>query len=163
MMRGDCSKGVGLWQMHCCRNVRRIESVKPLGNYVLDSFAMLAYLADEPGAGLVSQVLEHGQQRDGDVFISVINLGECVYIIERELGLESAHQAIAAIEQLPVKVVDAGRVKTFAAAHIKANYRVSFADAFAIALAQDLAATIVTGDPEFKEVEKLIQILWLPR
>ena len=34
---------------------------------------------------------------------------------------------------------------------------------FAIGLAQESAATVVTGDPEFKEVEKLIPILWLPR
>jgi len=55
------------------------------------------------------------------------------------------------------------RARTFAAAHIKAHYRVSFADAFAIALAQESTATAVTGDPEFREVEKLIPILWLPR
>jgi predicted nucleic acid-binding protein len=42
-------------------------------------------------------------------------------------------------------------------------HSVSFADAFAIALAQESAATVVTGDPEFKEVEKLIPVLWLPR
>ena len=53
--------------------------------------------------------------------------------------------------------------RTFAAAHIKAHYKVPFADAFAIALAQESAAPVVTGDPEFKEVEKLIPVLWLPR
>ena len=36
-------------------------------------------------------------------------------------------------------------------------------DSFAIALAEESAATVVTGDPEFKAVEKLIPILWLPR
>ena len=137
--------------------------MKPLGNYVLDSFALLAYLADERGAGLVREVLEHGQRHAGSVRLSVINLGECVYIIEREQGLAAAHKAIAAIEQLSVEVVSADRVRTFAAAHIKAHYRVSFPDAFAIALAQESAATAVTGDPEFKAVEKLIPILWLPR
>ncbi len=137
--------------------------MKPLGNYVLDSFALLAYLTDERGAGLVREVLEHGQRQTGRVRLSVINLGECVYIIEREQGLAAAHKAIAAIEQLPVDVPAADRVRTFAAAHIKAHYKVSFADAFAIALAQESAATVVTGDPEFKAVEKLIPILWLPR
>ena len=137
--------------------------MKPLGNYVLDSFALLAYLADERGAGLVRTVLEHGQRQAGNVRLSIINLGECVYIIEREQGLPAAHKAIAAIEQLPIEVASANRAQTFAAAHIKAHYRVSFADAFAIALAQESAGTVVTGDPEFKEVEKLISILWLPR
>ena len=137
--------------------------MKPLGNYVLDSFALLAYLEDERGAGLVREVLEHGQIHAGSVRLSVINLGECLYIIEREQGLEEAHKAIAAIEQLPIEVALADRSRTFAAAHIKAHYKVSLADAFAIALAQESAATVVTGDPEFKEVEKLISVLWLPR
>jgi ribonuclease VapC len=137
--------------------------VKPLGNYVLDSFALLAYLEDERGAGLVREVLEHGQRHAGRVRLSVVNLGECVYTIERERGLAEAHKAIAAIDQLSVAVAAADRARTFAAAHIKAHYKVSFADAFAIALAQESAATVVTGDPEFKEVEKLIPVLWLPR
>ena len=137
--------------------------MKPLGNYVLDSFALLAYLEDERGAGLVREVLEYGQKHAGSVRLSVINLGECLYIIEREQGLDAAHKALAAIEQLSIEVATVDRAQTFAAAHIKAHYKVSFADAFAIALALESAATVVTGDPEFKEVEKLISVLWLPR
>jgi ribonuclease VapC len=137
--------------------------VKPVGNYVLDSYALLAFLADERGADLVRKVLEHGQRQAGRVRLSIINLGECVYIIEREQGLSAAHKAIAAIDQLSVEVLSSDRARTFAAAHIKAHYKVSFADAFAIALAQESAATVVTGDPEFKAVEDLIPVLWLPR
>lgn len=137
--------------------------MKPLGNYVLDSFALLAYLGDEKGAGIVREVLEYGQGHAGSVRLSVIKLGECVYIIEREQGMEAAHKAIAAIDQLSIDVVSADRARTFAAAHIKAHYPVSFADAFTIALAQESAATVVTGDPEFKAVEKVIPVLWLPR
>ncbi len=133
------------------------------GSYVLDSFALLAYLADERGAGLVREVLEHGQIQRGSVHLSVINLGECAYIVERERGLTEVRKALAAIEQLPITVATVDRARTFAAAHIKAHYRVSFADAFAIALAQELSATVVTGDPEFKAVAKLVSILWLPR
>ena len=137
--------------------------MKPLGNYVLDSFALLAYLEDERGAGLVREVLEHGQRHAGSVRLSIINLGECVYIIERERGLAEAHKAIAAIDQLSAEVASADRARTFAAAHIKAHHKVSFADAFAVALAQEKSATVVTGDPEFKHVEALAPVLWLPR
>jgi ribonuclease VapC len=137
--------------------------VKPAGKYVLDSFALLAYLEGETGAGLVREVLEHGQRHEGRLYLSVINMGECVYIIECAQGLEAAHKAIAAIEQLPIEVVSADRERTFLAAHIKAHYKVSFADAFAIALAQEKQAIVVTGDPEFKQVEKLVPIHWLRR
>lgn len=137
--------------------------MKPVGDYVLDSFAVLAYLGDEPGADRVRAVLEHGRAQAGRIFMSTINLGECLYIIERERGLESAHAAIAAVDQLPVEIVAADRERSFAAAHIKAHYSVSFANAFAIALAQDKQAAVVTGDPEFTQVESLVPIHWLKR
>ncbi|HEX16514.1 MAG TPA: type II toxin-antitoxin system VapC family toxin [Deltaproteobacteria bacterium] len=48
-----------------------------------------------------------------------------------------------------------------AAAHIKAQYAVAYADAFSVSLAQELGATVVTADPEFKRVASLVDILWL--
>lgn len=47
------------------------------------------------------------------------------------------------------------------AAHLKAHYPISYADAFAAVLAQELKATLVTGDPEFHAVQHLIHIEWL--
>ena len=135
--------------------------MKPAGDYVLDSFAVLAYLGDEPGAEAVRAVIGHGRAGAGSVFMSTINLGECLYIIERERGLKATHRAIAAIDQLPVEVVAADRERAFAAAHIKAHHRMSFADAFAVALAQEKGAAVVTGDPEFGQVESLVAVHWL--
>ena len=97
------------------------------------------------------------------VYLSVINYGELVYITEREQGAFAARRAIAAIDQLPIIVVEADRRLTFAAAHVKANDRLSYADAFAVALAQQTQATLVTGDPEFRAVEHLVAIDWLPQ
>ncbi len=137
--------------------------MKPSGSYVLDSFALLAFLADEPGAALVREILEYGQRHGGRLWISIINLGECLYIVEREQGLAATHRAISAVRQLPVKEVTADRARTFAAAHIKAHHKLSYADAFAVALAQEKEAAVVTGDPEFRQVEALIPVLWLRR
>jgi len=58
-------------------------------------------------------------------------------------------------------VIDADRQLTFAAAHVKAQYALSCADAFAVALAQGMDATLLTGDPEFRQVRHLIAIEWL--
>lgn len=137
--------------------------MKTAGDYVLDSFAVLAYLDGEPGADDVRAVIEHGRAQTGRVSMSTINLGECLYIIERERGLEAVHAAIAAIDRLPVAIAAVDRDRTFTAAHIKARYKVSFADAFAIALAQEKRATVVTGDPEFEHVASLVRIHWLSR
>ena len=51
--------------------------------------------------------------------------------------------------------------RVLAAAQIKTQYPISYADAFAVALAQELNATIVTGDPEFKQVESIVTLFWL--
>ena len=131
--------------------------------YVLDSFAVLAYLEDEPGAVRVGRLLSQAQKGEVELWISVINFGEVLYIVERERGRDVAKMTIAAIDQLPLSVADANRALTFGAAHIKAHHPISYADAFAVALAQSKGARIVTGDPDFKKVESLISVEWLAR
>ena len=59
-------------------------------------------------------------------------------------------------------VVEADRKLALAAAHVKAHHAISYADAFAVALAQSRQATLLTGDPEFRKVENLVAIDWLP-
>ena len=102
-------------------------------------------------------------QKDGKcrVVTSIINLGEVAYITEREQGLRKAQAALGLIEQLPIEVQSASDEAVFRAAHIKANYPVAYADAFTISLAQTFEGTVLTGDPEFKSVEKIIQLEWL--
>lgn len=47
------------------------------------------------------------------------------------------------------------------AGKIKANYSLSVGDAFVVASAIDERAKILTGDPEFKQVENVVDIKWL--
>ena len=130
--------------------------------YVLDSFALLAYLEDEPGAARVASLLGRAQKNEIEIWISIINYGEVLYIVERERGRDSVKMAIATIDQLPLVVADADRVSTFAAAHLKAHHAISYADAFAVALAQSKRGSVVTGDPEFNKVDALVSLEWLP-
>ena len=131
--------------------------------YVLDSFALLAYFGAEPGGPQVEALLASAAAEQAVAYLAVINYGELIYITEREQGAFAARRAIAAVDQLPITVIEADRRLTFAAAHIKAHYRLSYADAFAVALAQQTQATLLTGDPEFRAVEHLITIEWLPQ
>jgi ribonuclease VapC len=139
--------------------------VRPNGTpaYVLDSFALLSYLQNEAGANRVEDVLRESQAGRAEVWLSIINYGEALYVTERARGLTAAHQAIAAIDSLPVQVVDASRTLTFSAAHVKATLSLAYADAFAVALALETGGRVITGDPEFKEAESLILIEWIPR
>lgn len=131
--------------------------------YVLDSFAILAFLAKEPGAFEVQGMLQRAEQGLVTVSMSLINLGEVLYIIERRQGLNGAQQAIAALESLPIQFLLGSQERVLAAAHLKATYPIAYGDAFAIAAAQELDAVIMTGDPEFVTVENIVPIHWLPQ
>ena len=111
----------------------------------------------------VRALLQKAKDGKCRVVTSIINLGEMAYITEREQGLTKAQAALGLIEQLPIEVQSASDEAVFRAAHIKANYPVAYADAFAISLAQTFEGTVRTGDPEFKSVEKIIQLEWLTK
>jgi ribonuclease VapC len=129
--------------------------------FVLDTFAMLAYLRDEPAAPRVQRVLEDCQNNRCRSCISLINLGEVLYITERRGGLTRAQDALALIQSLPIEIVSADEQNVFSAAHIKANYPISYADSFAVAAALERSGIVITGDPEFKDVEQVVTIEWL--
>ena len=129
--------------------------------FVLDSFAVLALLENEKGAVRVQNILKLAQSGEAQVYLSIINVGEILYITERERGLPLAQKTLATLEQLPLEILPATRERVFAAAHIKANYPVAYADAFAIAAAQEFEATVITSDPEFQAVETLIAVEWI--
>jgi predicted nucleic acid-binding protein len=136
---------------------------KPAGKVVvLDSWAVLAYLDGEPAAQHVRQVLRTARRKQVVVLLSLIAYGECLYVIEREQGLQRAQRAVGIIDQLALHVAPADRPLVFEAAHVKARYPVSYADAFSVALAKRTRGRVMTGDPEFKAVEPEIAIHWLP-
>jgi predicted nucleic acid-binding protein len=129
--------------------------------YLLDSFALLAYLNAETGGVHVQEILAHAEAQKGCVVMSLINLGEVLYITERCRGLPAAQKVQALVESLPLELLEAGRELIFEAAHIKAKHAISYADAFATACAVRENAIILTGDPEYKSVEDLVQVEWL--
>jgi predicted nucleic acid-binding protein len=131
--------------------------------YVLDSYALLAYLEGEPGSERVKDLLESSSEGQCHLYMSVINLGEVLYIVERERGLAKAQETLARIDELAIEITPADRNLTLAAAHLKAACPIAYADCFAAALSQAHNARLVTGDTEFRKVksECNLQIEWL--
>jgi ribonuclease VapC len=129
---------------------------------VLDTWAMLAYLHSEPAAQEVRQALRRARRKEALVLFSIINYGECLYVIEREHDVREVQRAIGIIDQLGLRVIPADRSMVFEAAHIKACYPISYADAFSVALARRYRGRVMTGDPEFKAAEREVAIHWLP-
>ena len=131
--------------------------------FILDSYALLAYLADEPGQERIKNLLSEANESQCVLYLCMINFGEVLYMTERRRGLVMAQSVQALVESLPIEILDVSRNLVLDAAHIKAKYALSYADAFIVAVAQREAATILTGDPEFKEVEEIVRIEWLDR
>jgi predicted nucleic acid-binding protein len=129
--------------------------------FVLDSFAILAYLQDEPVASRVEKLLENAHKGKNRLLLSIINLGELLYITERRGGIARAQDMLALIRQLPIDILPADEQTVLAAAHIKANHAISYADSFVVAIAIQEDAVILTGDAEFQSVEALVQVEWL--
>jgi ribonuclease VapC len=126
---------------------------------VLDSFALLAYLKMESRYEKVKELL---LAEDLIILMNEINLGETFYILARERGIEKAEYFINTIlRSLPIKSVTNSFEDVIEAARIKAVYSLAFADCFAIATAKKENAPIITGDPEFKKVQKVVEIEWI--
>jgi predicted nucleic acid-binding protein len=136
-----------------------VSEVSPV--YLLDSFAFLAYLNNEPGMQQVEAVLEQAQKRQCRICMCVINLGEVLYSVERRRGFIAAQKTLMLLQSLPIKILEVTNELVLEAAHIKARYPLSYADAFAVATAIKQKAIVLTGDPEFESVETMVTVEWL--
>lgn len=131
--------------------------------FVLDSFALLAFLEAEAGMARVKEILEDAENGHCLAYLSWINLGEVLYITERERGQQKAREVLGHIQALPVQMLEVPPKFVIRAAHIKANHRMSYADAFAVVAALENGATLLTGDLEFQSVESIIRVEWLEK
>lgn len=131
--------------------------------FVLDTFAVNALLRDEPGAGRVRKVLESAERGEVVCRFSGISVGEACYIVERQAGARGVVELLALARRVPLIVEEVTPERILAAAHVKAQHPLSFANAFAVALTQEYGATVLTGDPEFRSVEAMVTVEWLPR
>ena len=128
---------------------------------VLDSFALIAYFRDEPGAEVVESLLVNAAKKDNPLHMTDVNYAEVRYSIAKKDGIEAWEQAVKILEGLPIEFHPTNRAMADTAADFKSRFKMSLADAFAAALAKDKKAELVTGDPEFRALEKEIKVLWL--
>ena len=123
----------------------------------------MAFFNDEPAAEEVEKLLIKAADDKHKLLLSVINWGEIYYSVMRGNSAAAAEKITEEIAGLAIELVpvadDLALVRQ--AAIYKATKKMSYADCFAAALAKIQKIELVTGDPEFKEVEKDIKIIWL--
>jgi ribonuclease VapC len=130
---------------------------------VLDSHALVAYFRDEPGAEMVENLLVVAGRKDSPLHMTDVNYAEVKYSIIKKDGAEAWAEAAKILQGLPIYFHPTTRAMADNAADYKARFKMSLADAFAAALAKERKAELVTGDPEFKPLEKEIKINWLAK
>ena len=128
---------------------------------VLDSWAVICYLGREPGFEGVAELFAETVLAGGKLRMSTVNWGEVLYIAQRRRGRAAAREIEAAIDALPIEVIPADKDTARQAAHVKAGGGMSYADAFAVALAKLAGVELVTGDPEMEVAEKFVRVRWL--
>ena len=127
--------------------------------FILDTFALLAYLKKENSHEKVKSLLSSDTAQ---ILINDINLGETFYILARERGIEKAEYFLNIIlPTLPITNTGNALPDVIEAAKIKAKHPISYADSFTVATALKEKAAIITGDPDFKLVEKIVKVEWL--
>ncbi len=130
---------------------------------VLDSFALIAYFRGEPAGVPVKETLQKASKADKPVHMTEVNYAEVKYMILRKDGADAWAEAAKILVALPIEFHPADRELADLAAEFKSRFSFSLADAFAAALARKHKAELVTGDPEFKLLEKEMKITWLPQ
>ncbi|MCP4662250.1 MAG: type II toxin-antitoxin system VapC family toxin [bacterium] len=115
------------------------------GVYVFDACAVIALLQEEPGAAAVEALLEDESHR---CLIHVLNVCEIYYDLFRRDGEEIAAGVEEYLTGYGFKLNDTMSSELWqAAGKLKAQWRrVSLADCFALALAIQKKAPLVTSD-----------------
>jgi len=129
---------------------------------VLDTSALIVYLRKEAGYDRFVELLK----RDENSFaMHMINLGELYYVFWRSDGVSKAEEAWSMTYEMPIRIVDSlseSFVKRVG--RWKATQRISYADAFALATAEEHGVPLVTTDhQEFDPIDHrgLLKFCWL--
>jgi predicted nucleic acid-binding protein len=133
-------------------------------HYILDANAVLRYLMGpgNDGGERVRSLVHDAEQGAIRLSMSVINLGEVLYILMKSVDEASAFQMIRDLRQV-ISIADADVERTTQAAVLKYRYKLGYADSFAAALAIEYSATLVSADPSFEKLEKKLKWMKLPR
>jgi predicted nucleic acid-binding protein len=109
----------------------------------LDSWAVLAWLdGEEPAAKAVERAIKRERPA-----MSWMNLVEVHYRTIRDHGRQEADQVLAELRRLITENLP-GIASMRSVSALKAEHPIALADCFAIALAAEEEAALLTGDPE---------------
>ena len=113
----------------------------------------MALYEDGPCAGKVASAIE-----TEEAVVSAVNLGEVLYMLERDHGQQRANELVEQIRSVTT-VEEPDWDLVVCAAHIKVRGGLSYADAFCVATAQRHDAPLYTGDPEILALKDTVELV----
>jgi len=125
--------------------------------YIFDSYAWIAYFRMEPGFDRITGLLLSIEQQSNIGITCGINLGEVYYMLCRKQSEEKAKFALESIKQFPINIIIPDLELILAAAKIKARFKISYADAFAIQLCIDKNGILISDDPEIHNLKDILR------
>ncbi len=128
---------------------------------VLDSWAILEWInGREPAASTVAALLTASEDGRAQLVMSAINAGEVYYVLRKNHSESLAESWRKSAPAMPMRIETPTTDDIWSAALLKGWYPISYADAFAAALAQKHDCPLTTGDPEFRSIQQL-EIEWI--
>ncbi|MBU4372944.1 MAG: type II toxin-antitoxin system VapC family toxin [Thermodesulfovibrionales bacterium] len=131
-------------------------------SYVLDTSAIFTLTKAEEGSDVVEDILNMAKKGKDSVYLSFISFMELYYVTWQEKSEDAARELIILVKSLPVHRVDSNERLTLSAGRLKANHRLSVADAFIAATAIEKGAVLVHKDPELEVISKYTETIELP-
>jgi predicted nucleic acid-binding protein len=111
----------------------------------------------------MDRLMEEALHQEAPLFMSAVNWGEVFYVAWKRHGEAKAWEARAKLREIPVVVIAAEVDRATRAAALKQKHNLGYADAFAAELAIEQRAWLVTADPDFSRLGKLLSLYTLPR
>lgn len=119
---------------------------------VVDAEPLVAHADDEPGSDTVGQYLDAVGEGDTVGYASYVNVSEVRYILARKYSREIADEYVTWLTELGLTFVDVNDVWEAASEYVL-THNPALGDAFALATAEQLDATLlIGGDDDYAEV-----------
>ncbi len=130
--------------------------------YVLDTSAIFAFTDQEEGADEVEKLLDAARANTCRLEICAISLMEIFYVALMEQGENEAARLVGLVKSWPVNLIYPDEKILLQAGKLKANYRLSLADALITAVAKLHNAALVHKDPELVALANEVALFTLP-
>ena len=120
---------------------------------LIDSWVWIEYWKGGKYAGNAAKYIE-GEER---AFVSTINLLETYSWVARSYGEDIAKNKMETIEKRTF-IIPLEKTISIEAAKLKLKHKLGVADAIVLATAKHVNGILITGDPDFEGIERVVLI-----